>query len=89
MMLRLVPKIFYNEMAEGLDLFVDGLDFFAFAARQLVASEARLTYIFQDVRGACPRNYPKTHSATPDRSRTRRSVTRRRRSMRVSPSANT
>lgn len=27
MMLRLIPKIFYNEMAEGLDLFVDGLGF--------------------------------------------------------------
>ena len=27
MMLRLIPKIFYNEMAEGLDLFVNGLGF--------------------------------------------------------------
>jgi hypothetical protein len=27
MMLRLVPKVFFNRMAEGLDLFVDGLGF--------------------------------------------------------------
>lgn len=27
MMIRLIPKIFFNHMAEGLDLFVDGLGF--------------------------------------------------------------
>ncbi|TWT33559.1 Bleomycin resistance protein [Posidoniimonas corsicana] len=27
MLLRLIPKIFFNHMAEGLDLFVDGLGF--------------------------------------------------------------
>ncbi len=27
MMTRLVPKVFFNQMSEGLDLFVDGLGF--------------------------------------------------------------
>ena len=27
MMIRLVPKVFFNKMSEGLDLFVDGLGF--------------------------------------------------------------
>ena len=27
MMLRLIPKIFYDRMEDGLDLFVDGLRF--------------------------------------------------------------
>jgi len=27
MMIRLIPKVFFNHMAEGLDLFVDGLGF--------------------------------------------------------------
>lgn len=27
MMIRLVPKVFFNRMSEGLDLFVDGLGF--------------------------------------------------------------
>jgi hypothetical protein len=27
MMLRLIPKVFYDHMEEGLDLFVDGLGF--------------------------------------------------------------
>ena len=27
MMIRLIPKVFFNHMAEGLDLFVEGLGF--------------------------------------------------------------
>lgn len=43
MMTRLIPKIFYNHMSEGLDLFVNGLGF------KVLYQDADLAVVERDV----------------------------------------
>jgi len=42
MMTRLIPKVFFNRMSEGLDLFVDGLGF------KVVHQDAKLAVVERD-----------------------------------------
>jgi hypothetical protein len=42
MMTRLIPKVFFNQMSEGLDLFVDGLGF------KVVHQDAKLAVVERD-----------------------------------------
>jgi hypothetical protein len=42
MMTRLIPKVFFNQMCEGLDLFVEGLGF------KVVHQDAKLAVVERD-----------------------------------------